>query len=150
MRSMSDAYCYKCGTTEDLTPPRPGSRSTICHACDRERQINNRKKKRPEVFILYRTKGGAKVRGIEFSLTEADLPPIPEYCPVFPWIKLVYAVGEGRSDGSLSLDRIDSSRGYVPGNIRFISDRANRLKSDASDQELAALGRDADKRISKQ
>lgn len=144
---MSDAYCYKCGATDDLIP---GRKSTLCRLCCRAVAINRRKKKRPEVFILYRTKGNAKVRGIEFSLTEADLPPIPEYCPVFPWIKLVYAVGEGRSDGSLSLDRIDSSRGYVPGNIRFVSDRANTLKSDASDQELAALGRDADKRVSKQ
>jgi hypothetical protein len=94
-------------------------------------------------------KGNAKIRGIEFNVTEKDLPPIPKYCPILPWLELVYAVGEGRSPASLSLDRIDSSKGYVKGNLRFVSDRANRMKSDMTDQELIMLGKDAETRISK-
>lgn len=94
-------------------------------------------------FIIYRLRGSAKKRGIEFDITERDLPLVPEYCPVLPWIKLVYDVGKGRSEGSLSVDRIDSTKGYVAGNIRFISYRANTLKSDATDQELIMLGKDA-------
>ncbi len=105
--------------------------------------LKSQRVKHPKRHVIYRLRGNAKVRGIECDITEADLPEIPEYCPVFPWIKLVYGVGSGRSGGSLAVDRIDSTRGYVKGNIRFISDRANTLKSDATDQELIMLGKDA-------
>lgn len=35
-----------------------------------------------------------------------------------------------------SLDRIDSSIGYIPGNIRFVSVMANYCKNSFSDQEV--------------
>jgi hypothetical protein len=111
-----------------------------------EQQKANRIK-HPKRFILYRLRGNANVRGIPCTLEVTDIPDIPEFCPVFPWIKLVYAVGAGRCDGSLSVDRINSEHAYVPGNIRFISDRANTLKRDASDRELIALGEDARTRM---
>ena len=91
------------------------------------------------------------MRGVEFSLTLADVPEIPTHCPVFPWIELRYTVGErgaGKSKNYFdapSLDRINNTRGYVPGNIRIISDRANVLKSDATPEELFALAADAER-----
>src|ERR1700731_137557 len=126
-----------------------GRGRALCTLCCRE-YAKSRRAAKPLTHIVYRAKGNAKIRGIEFNITEKDLPPIPTHCPVFPWIELVYKVGVGRCDGSLSLDRVDSSKGYVSGNLRFISDKANRMKSDMSDKELIALGRDADKRLFKQ
>lgn len=118
----------------------------MCVSCNREYN-KKRRRQQPLAHIIYRAKGNAKIRGIEFNITEKDLPSIPENCPIFPWIKLVYTVGEGRSEGSLSLDRIDSSQGYVKGNLRFVSNRANSMKSDMTDAELRALGTDAEKRV---
>ena len=37
---------------------------------------------------------------------------------------------------SPSLDRIDSTKGYVPGNVWVISNKANRMKSNAAAEEL--------------
>jgi len=100
----------------------------------------------------------ARKRQIPFDLKEDDIPDIPEYCPVFPWIKLQYAVGKGYKgwrrgfgflkgrENSVSVDRINNKKGYVAGNIRIISLLANVLKGRASDQELIALGKDAQKR----
>ncbi|MCA3718382.1 MAG: hypothetical protein IM674_09025 [Brevundimonas sp.] len=48
-------------------------------------------------------------------------------------------IGSTRSDASPSLDRIDPHKGYVPSNVRVISDRANRLKGDRSLSEIQAL-----------
>jgi hypothetical protein len=52
---------------------------------------------------------------------------------------LVIELRGRRSGSSPSLDRIIPERGYVPGNIRVISDRANRLKGGRNLNELRRL-----------
>lgn len=44
-----------------------------------------------------------------------------------------------RRDRKPSLDRVVPSLGYVKGNVRVISFRANRIKSDATADELRAV-----------
>jgi hypothetical protein len=120
-------------------------RRYYCKACY---PLTNKKhrQERPELAVLARVKHNAKTRNLECSLTVADIPPIPKHCPVFPWIRLSYQVGAKRHVGSPSLDRINNDLGYIKGNVRWISSRANSLKSDASDKELIYLGRDAKRR----
>ena len=83
--------------------------------------------------ILREARKRAKEKGIPFDLVESDLT-IPEFCPVFGW-RLEVGVGK-RSDRSPSLDRVIPELGYVKGNIRVISWRANHLKSDGAISEL--------------
>lgn len=40
---------------------------------------------------------------------------------------------------SPSLDRVNIDKGYIKGNIAVISNRANRIKSDATIEEIKAL-----------
>jgi hypothetical protein len=47
--------------------------------------------------------------------------------------------GQTRRDNQPSLDRVIPALGYVPGNVRVISFRANRLKQDATAEEVAAI-----------
>jgi hypothetical protein len=47
--------------------------------------------------------------------------------------------GGYQSDGSPSLDRIDPKKGYVKGNVAVISYKANRIKQDATPEELEAV-----------
>lgn len=47
-------------------------------------------------------------------------------------------VDHHRYAGSPSLDRISPELGYVPGNVRVISDKANRLKGSRNLTELRA------------
>jgi hypothetical protein len=85
----------------------------------------------------------AKGKDREFTITEADIS-IPEFCPILG-VPLNDFAG-GRKLGHIpSIDRIDNAKGYVPGNILIISFRANHLKSDASSEEMMALGRWAKK-----
>ena len=58
---------------------------------------------------------------------------VPDKCPILN-IKLEY--GSGDKSTSPSLDRIDVTKGYVVGNIWFISNKANTMKSNASFKEL--------------
>ena len=90
---------------------------------------------------------GAKFRAkrdkIAFDLVLKDIPEIPSVCPI---LKIPMKVHEGQSgwhDDSPTLDRIFNSKGYVKNNIRIISSRANRLKADASTEELEKILEDA-------
>ena len=69
-----------------------------------------------------------------------DLFPLPSVCPVFG-IEINYegTKAKGFVDDSPSIDRIDSAKGYIKGNVQIISWRANRIKSDASLHELEAI-----------
>jgi hypothetical protein len=75
----------------------------------------------------------AKEQDVPFNLTEDDLI-IPTICPVLG-IPLFHSEGSS-SDNSPTVDRIIPDVGYVPGNVVVVSSRANRLKSDASLEEL--------------
>lgn len=84
-------------------------------------------------------KAGAKKRSIPFDLTVMDLNELsfPITCPVLG-IPMAFNSGQPK-DNSFSLDRIDSSKGYEPGNVVVVSTRANKLKSDATLQEMKML-----------
>jgi hypothetical protein len=83
----------------------------------------------------------ARKKNIDFNLTPNDIPDVPDYCPIFN-IKLEKHNGVGPKDNSPSLDRIDSTKGYVIGNIRIISNRANRIKADSTFEEIEILYKD--------
>lgn len=83
--------------------------------------------------------GYAKYRssknGLEFTITPSDIF-VPSCCPV-----LGTEFKRGDVYKAPSLDRIDSSRGYVKGNVIVVSRRANVLKSNATLAELQALSK---------
>ena len=89
---------------------------------------------------LTQAKRRAKNKGIDFSISIVDLLPLPEVCPIFGTpINYSGTKQKGFVDDCYSIDRIDATKGYIPGNVRIISWRANRLKSDASLQELELI-----------
>ena len=73
-----------------------------------------------------------KQDGIEFDLELDDLAPFPIHCPVLNTPIDYFKKGKGASNDSPSLDRLDPNKGYVKGNVRVISQRANRLKQDSN------------------
>lgn len=83
--------------------------------------------------LLASAKGRAKKAGLPFDLTLADIV-IPATCPVL-------GIPLDRRDihHAPSLDRVRPELGYVTGNIRVISFRANSIRQDATAEELAAV-----------
>jgi hypothetical protein len=108
-------------------------------AKDREGVTANIKQWRdrsPQKILLISARQRAKRAGIKFSITCSDIP-MPEKCPV---LGIHLERGSRKSsDNSPSIDRINPSLGYVPGNVRIICHRANRLKSDASIEEVRKI-----------
>lgn len=103
-------------------------------------------KRRREVFreeapwkLTYKnTRGGARKRGIEFNITEEYIKSIwNDVCPV---LGIPLKANASRyEDNSFSLDRIDNTKGYIEGNVVIISNRANKLKNNASLDELRKI-----------
>jgi hypothetical protein len=89
--------------------------------------------------LLARAKRGAAGRDIEFHLTESDLE-LPLKCPVFGCDLNYISLATKVCPETPSVDRIDNSKGYIPGNVHVISFRANKLKNDATLAELISLG----------
>lgn len=97
-------------------------------------ELHNKSNKRYKMWCGIKKR--AKEKGLEFNLTLDDIPPIPDVCPVLG-IPIIPNDGvNAPTDNSPSIDRIDSTKGYVKGNIRIISNRANRIKADATVEEL--------------
>lgn len=105
------------------------------HIRELERKADARKyRTRPAWKLVENARGRAKAAGLAFNITEDDVI-IPKYCPVLG-IKLKRGRGNGPSPNSPSLDRIDPRKGYVKENVWVISHRANRIKNNATPEEL--------------
>lgn len=84
-------------------------------------------------------KASAKKRDIPFSLSLSDMDTIgiPILCPVLG-IPLQFHRGKVQDD-SISFDRIDSTKGYTVDNVIVVCYRVNKLKSDASLEEMRQI-----------
>ena len=96
------------------------------------RQSENYKLNRSN-YLFYAARARAKTLNLPFNIEKSDVV-IPEFCPVLG-IKFL----SGDRDTSPSLDRIKPELGYVKGNIEIISMRANRLKNNATVEELIKI-----------
>lgn len=79
----------------------------------------------------------ARKAGLVCTLTLDDIV-IPSRCPVFG-IPIEHQTGKRQSDNSPSIDRIVPSLGYTKSNAVIVSFRANRIKNDATVEELKRL-----------
>ena len=94
--------------------------------------VRSRRDKDPVYWLLHGARNRAKEIGIEFALTREDIV-IPERCPILD-VEL-----KVRTSYAPSLDRIDKQKGYIPGNVRVISHRANWRKGDMTLEQARRL-----------
>lgn len=90
--------------------------------------------------MLSNARQRAQRKGLTFDLELADLKA-PIHCPVLGL--LLASSRETHSACSPSLDRIDPAQGYVRGNVRIVSYRANMLKNNATAAEMRLVLGDA-------
>ena len=147
--------CTRCGVVKPLydfprcKTVRDGAKS-YCKQCHCKYQ----KAKRDENRLKYQfkalvsdSKQRAKKKNLPHDIDVDYLQSIAtEYCPYqgvkLRWAKISHDEEFGTcSPNSPSIDRIDSSKGYVRGNVVIVSLRANTIKQDATEQELIELGR---------
>jgi len=93
------------------------------------------KKDNPLRITLFGIRNRCKRKNIYFNLDIDDLKE-PSHCPV-----LGIPLDRRNSDHAPSVDRFDNNKGYTKDNINIISQRANRVKSDATLEEIEKLYR---------
>jgi hypothetical protein len=125
--------------------------SKVCSQCHIEKPLNEFSKEtstslgvRSNCFrcsafkaMCSNSKKRAETKKKPFQISRQYLMELAKdivYCPILG-IPLQYANGK-LCDASASLDRFYPNKGYVPGNVWIISDKANRMKSDASIEEI--------------
>ena len=108
----------------------------------RERESNRismqkRRKEKPLDNKLVTKRAEAKRTGLDFNITIEDLQ-VPEKCP---YLDIPLVLTGPVCDNLISLDRIDSTKGYIKGNVQVISMKANTMKSNASIEELVTFAK---------
>ncbi|UAW01072.1 hypothetical protein STIP28_30 [Synechococcus T7-like virus S-TIP28] len=105
------------------------------YAADKARRAAN-----PEAYAVAQAKYRAKRKGLDFDITPEYIKSIDgDRCPYLdiPMSWNISNSTNGRaSDDSKSIDRIDSSKGYVRGNVIVCSWRANNILSNATLPEI--------------
>ena len=144
--------CLECGISFEATGRNVARRKYCSKACQVKQVRRNHYNRYPEKHrarrikhgedwvrkILYTIKSRAKSKGIDFNLEHGDIE-LPTHCPILGVeLKKVHgASGKvGYRPNAPSVDRIDPNKGYVKGNVRVISSRANLLKNNAEVWEL--------------
>jgi hypothetical protein len=109
-----------------------------CYAKERQKACNMKhgKSRTPEYIMWQMAKHRAAEKGIPFAITVNDVV-IPERCPMLN-IPLFQANGV-LHDNSPTLDRRNGLKGYVKGNVRVISYKANRSKSNLTLDEMKLM-----------
>lgn len=92
-----------------------------------------------DVYLFNKARERAARDGIDFDLEVSDIQ-IPRYCPYLS-IPLTLCLGKGQLETNASLDRIDSTKGYIKGNVQVISRKANTMKNNANIHELITFAR---------
>src|SRR5205814_8594981 len=133
----------QCGFTKDVEQNSlTDKRSTGCRACRPKKHGLSRTK---EYRMLMQAQKRAKRAGKVFKLTVTDIC-IPKRCPLLD-IPLVMNTHRRFHANNPSLDQINPSKGYIPGNVWVISWRANVIKHNASLKELKRLVRNLELKV---
>ncbi len=131
----------ECGKLVVVAVGNLGSgNSTSCGCYSKEVRgkcnLKHGKSRTPEYIMWQMAKHRAAAKGWPFDIVVEDVV-IPALCPMLG-IPIFQANGV-LQDHSPQLDRRDNAKGYVKGNIRVISCKANRSKSDLTLEEMKLM-----------
>ena len=106
----------------------------------RKQWIKEKRQQDPCRFLYYSAKKRSKNQGIKFEISKQDIINIYPKNNLCPMLNIeIYPNQDKMRDNSPSLDRIIPNVGYTKDNIIVISYKANRIKNDATLQELKCI-----------
>jgi hypothetical protein len=143
-KNQPDGYFYRCKGCENKRKKEfyySGYDKVMSDKQPNRREYNKKYHSNMDVFKLrWRTaKQRARLKGFEFNLTIEHIVELFEKQNGLCYISGVELSLEKHSPKTLSVDRIDSSMGYIIGNIGLCTDFINNSKSNYSLDEFKKL-----------
>lgn len=123
-------------TTSDLKKSKdPIKHCSIgCPLIDRKNKKKKHGKSGTVEYHMWKgSQNRAKANNIPFNLDHTDII-VPEICPILEIP--IFKGTKKHTPNSPTLDRLIPELGYVKGNVRVISYKANIMKSDATIEEI--------------
>lgn len=131
--------CINCGvflTDENWLKCHQLKRDRRCRQCNSQRTADHSNAKSDAEYFWHSAKRRSQRKGKEkeFTISIEDVQAVDtDVCPILniPIKRYPQTVGgtaRAKPD-SKSIDRIDATKGYIPGNIRIISWKANYMLS---------------------
>lgn len=108
------------------------------YAAQRKRNGDSRAeryRKNPAYYLWRTARLRAKAEGLPFEIEVNDVI-VPDTCPI---TGAKIDVLTSNYESGASLDRVVNELGYVKGNVRVISRKANRLKQDATIEQVERI-----------
>lgn len=84
----------------------------------------------------------ARTRGLEYAISRdhlLDLWVLQDGKCALTGDDMTWIVGQGRVRTNVSVDRVDPTIGYIPGNVQLLCDYVNIAKSNLSNDEFRVL-----------
>ena len=121
------------------TDIKGGTRCSRCKDCEKNK-ANKKYRLNPIPQLIFGFKKRAKSQKVPFDLTVENIRDLLKnagnICPVLGVKMTISELGSGDTNYSPSFDRIYPKKGYVKGNIVIVSNKANRIKTDATVEEI--------------
>jgi hypothetical protein len=136
----------ECGNEKKIREDTlTGGASKSCGCVNRHCNINNRRWKGfGEISATFwnKVRRGAERRKIEFSLKIEDMWDLfleqKKKCALSD-VELSFSKRIKDYDGNASIDRIDSSKGYIKGNVQWVDKKVNFMKITLSQENFIAI-----------
>jgi hypothetical protein len=124
--------CTRCNKPNEIRKGR-----TVCKPCEYIEHVEYaRRPDKLPIIMLQSAKHRAKRDGVPCTITAKDIV-IPKVCPALG-VKLEQGTRQNHANAP-TLDRVFPERGYIPGNVRVISHKANLIKNNATLDELECM-----------
>jgi len=135
LRYVSSNRCIKCWQESKVNRTQHISNIQKKYYQKNKELYRKHRETNIEYHLWLAAKHRAKRKNLEFDIEASDIK-IPEKCPVFG---VNIDIMESKRTYSPSIDRFDNTKGYTKNNIRVISTKANKLKNNATLQELKQI-----------
>ena len=155
MGNILTRNCPSCGKvitySHTTSLHRANRHNSVCNSCD-----PSRKRRRGDKHPLWSGVGEmpgrfwsmliyhASARKLEVDITKEylwDLFVKQNRKCALTGLDISFRSTSHKYDGTASLDRIDSTKGYVKGNLQWVHKNINRMKSNYSEQEFIDMCR---------
>jgi len=144
---------------DNINPSNYKNSKYICRTCANKQDYQREARRRETKIIgdsqhikdiLDGVRKSAKKRNLTFNLKAKDMKPlITKRCPI---LNIKYELnkkdlswgsekGQNNWANSISVDRIDNTKGYIPGNIILVSTLANSIKNQATPDQILNVGK---------